>query len=169
MRGTVEHVGAGCAALTAREVAGDGLELQGCTVGERVLGVDHGGQRLVVDVHQLSRVDRLGPGLRHDHGDRLTDEAHAVGGQRHPGAVGVDGHEGDDRPQVEVRRGEDRQHPRGGASRLDVERLHPRVGDVAAHEHGVQHPGHRPDVVDVGAPSTQQVGVLDPADGVSQQ
>ena len=39
------------------QIAADLLELQGCVVGHGLLGVDHGVQRVVVDLDQLGGID----------------------------------------------------------------------------------------------------------------
>ena len=43
-----------------------------------VLEIDHGRQRLVVDLHQLGRVARLRERLGDDEGDAVADEARLV-------------------------------------------------------------------------------------------
>ena len=48
---------------------------------ERVVRRNQGGQRGVIDRHQLGGVLRLFDGLGDDEGDRLTGHAHAVPGQ----------------------------------------------------------------------------------------
>ena len=48
------------------------------TVRQRVLGMHHGGQRLVVDDDQVRRVVRLGGGLGEHDGHDLADEANDV-------------------------------------------------------------------------------------------
>ena len=48
-----------------------------CAV-DRLLGSEDDRQVLVVDDHQLGRVDRLLTGFSHDHGDRFADITHLV-------------------------------------------------------------------------------------------
>ena len=64
------------------------VELQRCAGRQRLLHVDDRGQRVVVDVDQLDRVDGLGAGLRDDQRDRLADEPNPVDGQRRRAGTG---------------------------------------------------------------------------------
>jgi len=46
-----------------------------------ILHVEEGGQGVVVDLHQLARVDGARTIDRHDNRDRLADVAHALAGE----------------------------------------------------------------------------------------
>lgn len=67
-----------------RQVAGDVFVEQGRRCGQRVVGVAHARQVLVLDLDQptsvLRDVDRLG----NDERDRFTDEAHTAGSEDRP-------------------------------------------------------------------------------------
>ena len=139
------------------------------------LGVDDGGQRLVVDLDQLGRVLGEVARLGHDERDRVADEADVALGEGPEGRAGHGRrvtlehgrlHRADVR--VEVRGGEHRPDAGHGPRRVDVEAGDPGVREVAAHERGVQHPRHD-HVVDVGALPGQQPWVLAPADGLPHE
>ena len=121
-----------------RDVAGELLvDLRGSRVGGG-LRVDHGLERVVVDVDQLGGVDRGRPRGGDDQGDRVADVAHHVAGQGEALHLLARGRERRDRPVAEVGGGE---HPddAGGRGRLvgaDGEQR--RVRHRAADEHGVQ-------------------------------
>ena len=58
------------------QVAGNMIEQLRCTGSERVRGIGHRRQHIVLDLDGLSGVARGGHGLGHDKGDRLTDVSH---------------------------------------------------------------------------------------------
>ena len=117
-------------------------------IGQRVLEVDDGLERVVGDVDRLDRVvgDRVAVG-EHD-GDAVTDEVDRVDGERvvrrvqhvvgdRPGARHRSG------PQVgEVGAGVDRAHPWHGGRGAGVDRHDLGVGVRAAQHGHVQRAGH---------------------------
>ena len=109
---------------------------------ERLAGVDHGRQRVVVDLDQLQRVaGRVLVGRDHAR-DLLVLEAHLVAGQDGLRVVGDRRHPREaERLQVLGRdhRGDVRGRERGaGVDRVDL-----RVRERAAQDRGVEHPGRR--------------------------
>ena len=141
----------------------------GAPFGQRGLGVDHGGQRLVVDEHGLGGVLGLGDRLGHDGHDRLADEADLAVGQRRPRAGRVEGHaEGVEGREVEVGVGEGGDDA-GEALRLaDVDPGDDGVGVGRAHEGHVEQSGHG-EVADERAPALEELGVLHPHDFGSEE
>ena len=99
------------------------VEELGRIAGEGRLGVDHGRQRLVVDLHQAGRVG--GPvGVGGDHrGDRFPHEADAVGGEERPAHRRVELRVGQRfGPQaVEIGGDHDVHHAGCGARRADLD------------------------------------------------
>ena len=93
------------------QIGADLLELQRSVVGHGLLEVDHGVERVVVDLDQLGGIDGGRFGLGDDHGDRLTDESNLVDRQRRPGAGSVEDHETVERLHAQVGRRVDGQHP----------------------------------------------------------
>ena len=67
--------------LVHRDVRGRGVVEQRRAGRDGVAHVDDRRQRLVADGDALGRLARERGGLRHHHGDRLADVAHAVGGE----------------------------------------------------------------------------------------
>ena len=125
---------------------------------QRVPGVDHGRQRLVVDVDQLQGVPGRVPVVGHHERDLLALEPHLVGGQhglgvpgqgRHPGQPAGRQHgPGDDRPDLGVGLG------RGGVHGPDAG-----VRVRAAQHRAVQHAAEL-QVVDEAALAPDEPGVL---------
>jgi hypothetical protein len=144
---------AGVVGLALLVVADDGR------VGrQRLLRVDDGRERVVLDVDELQRVPCDVRALGHDAGDLLALEPHLVGGEHglrvarergHPGeAVGGErlaGHDGDDARQLFCRRCIDA-HDAG-------------VRERAAQQREVQHPGQG-DVFDVLTAALDEAVVL---------
>ena len=90
--GAFEHVPVVGVEESRGQVRPQLVELHGRTGFQRRLGVDHGGQRLVVDHDRVGGVGRLGCGVR-QHGDHgIAHEADLALGQRWPGAGLVQGH-----------------------------------------------------------------------------
>jgi hypothetical protein len=73
---------------------------------------------------------------------------------------------------LEMRRdvlaGEDGYHAGCGKSRLGCDRANARMGDIAAHEGGVQHAGKR-DVGDEAAAAEQEPPILAPGNGLADE
>ena len=65
----------------ARADVGAGVGEEQHVARERLRGVDHRRQRLVVDDDELGGVDALGAGLGEDDGDDVPDEADDVAGE----------------------------------------------------------------------------------------
>src|SRR5581483_2024970 len=89
-------------------------------------------------------------------------------GQRRPGEGGVHHHEPRRDGDVEIRRREDTGDPGDGGRLRRVDRTQLGVGHGRADKDEVQNAGDV-EVVDIGGPPEEDVGVLDPADGVAQQ
>ena len=107
-------------------------------VGERGLGVDEGRQRIDVGPHHLGGVLALLERLGEHDGDRLADEADLAVGERRSGEVGVHGGEAVVWRHAEVGGREDLDHAGHRACIVEVDGADGAVGDVGAHEHGVQ-------------------------------
>jgi hypothetical protein len=137
-------------------------------VAGRGLGIDHGGQRLVVDEDQLGRVGSLVGVLGHDRDHRLADEAHHLGGQHRLGHGPVaHGHLGGDVGQGEILTSEHRDDPGGLSGRLDVDGGDAGVGDGRPHEGQVD--GARDgDVGGVLTSRRQELSVFGAADSAPQ-
>ena len=125
---------------------------------ERLAGVDHGGQRVVLDVDQLQRVARgILVGRDHER-DLLALEADLVAGEHGLGVVGDRRHPGQAQ-RLEVLGRDHRVHARhlqrlGGVDREDLG-----VGVRAAQHRPMQHAGQA-DVVQVGALAADEPRVL---------
>jgi hypothetical protein len=107
---------------------------------ERGLGVDDGGQGVVVDDHELGGVDRLAPRLGDDGRHDVADESHRLRREGRAGEDRRDHGEALERREPEVGgrvHGGDARH-RGGIG--DVDRLDPGVGDGRADEGEVEEP-----------------------------
>ena len=128
----------------------------------------HRRERVVVDDHQLGRVDGLGARLGDDHGDGVADEAHLVDGQRRPVARGVQREEGARPRQLELARREHVDHAVSLAGVVEVDALDPGVRKRRADESERQG-AHDVDVVDEGPLALDERGVLDTADVVAEQ
>ena len=174
--GPDHHVGAGQHVAGAvrvdrphrlHDVGAHGGELQRRAGRDRLLHVHDHVEEVVVDVDQLGRVDGLGPGLGDDQRDRVADEAHHAVGQRPVLHQVVD--LGERRHRVGAQRGGGvhGEHPGRALGVGGVEMGDRGVGQGAPHEDGVGGAGD-PEVVDVGAPTGDEVRVLDPADAVPE-
>jgi hypothetical protein len=149
-----------------------GVALVGAVIGmdqvravrQRLLHVEDDGERLVVDLDRLQRVDGAGPVASDHDGDRLARMPHLGDGQRRVVRVhDVVGH-GPCQRQAALELG----HVRAGHRADDVrhgERVrHVDAGDArvrhrAAQDRQVQHPGQR-DVLGPHRPAGDQPGVL---------
>ncbi len=149
------------------DVAADLGELQGSAGRQGLLHVDDHVEQVVVDVHELRGVHRLRPGLRDDERDRVADVPDDAVGQRSVPDQLVDLRERRHPLPAERGRGVHGQDAGGALGVRGVEMGDRRVGEGAAHEHGVRRVGD-PEVVDVGAPAVDELGVLDPADAVAE-
>ena len=69
------------------QVAGNMIEQPRCIGSERVRGIGHRRQHIVLDLDGLGGVARGGHGLGHDKGDRLTDVSHLALRQHRTGRV----------------------------------------------------------------------------------
>ena len=136
---------------------------------QRLLGIDHRRQRLVVDRNGVCRVARHIAVTRHDDGDGVADVAHHVRGDR---AMLRRGKRRRDR-----HRAEELGELRAGEHRLDaVERLRgarvdgqdAAVRDVAASERQVLQAGDL-DVVDVGAAALDEPWILAPPHALADE
>ena len=173
--GCPERVGTVLVAAADGNIGAEVLELQGSAVCDRGLDVGHDREVVVVDVDQLDRVDRLGPGLGEDQGDGVADEAHLVEGQGATRALLVDVGERLERAAAQVLGGVDGQHAGSLLGLRGVDAQEGGVGERAAHEHRV-HDGLaaaaravRLPVVDEGALADEQLAVLDAANLRPQQ
>jgi hypothetical protein len=152
-----------------RDVAADLLELQRRPGRQGELHIGDRRQDAVVDVHELGCVHCGGAGLGDHDGDRVTDVADLLAGERSAARGGVDLREGRKAPVAELGGREDTDHARGSGGRRGVDRLDERVRDRAAHEHRVEQIGVLL-VVDERGASEQQLGILDAAyDGAQQR
>ena len=80
---------------------------------ERRFHVENDRERFVVDDHKGGGVLPLVSVAGHDDGDRLTDEAHDVGGEKRAGHGGRQhGHVEREQPQIEVGGREHTENPR---------------------------------------------------------
>ena len=130
-------------------------------VGRRRDRVEHGVERVVVDLDELGRVLGEVAVAGDDDGDRLADVAHGVdrgGVLRH---AGLDpGREGP-RERGDVRPGEHADDAGRRERRRGVD-LDPRVGELRAHDRGVERAGDGGEIVEEPALAAQQRVVLDP-------
>ena len=126
--------------------------------------VGDGGQRLVVDVHQLDGVLGDVPALGDDESDRVADELHLALGQRRAGVSGMSlpttACQASLTSGLRSPGGEHGAHTGQGEGRGGVDAVDLRPGERAAHEAGVQHSGPD-DVVDEGATAGEKAVVLD--------
>ena len=166
-RGPGQRVRAVGVTEAGRQVGAHLLELQRGAGRQGLLRVDHGSQRVVVDDDQLGGVDRRGMGLGHHSDDGVADEADLVHGQRGPAAARVEDHEPVHERELEVGGRVHGEHPGGLGGLRDVDAADTGVGDRRADEHHVSEPRHG-DVADVAASSEEELGILDPADSVSE-
>ncbi|MCO5546661.1 hypothetical protein L7F22_000095 [Adiantum nelumboides] len=158
--------------LAGGQVAALVGELQRGVVGERGLDVGDRGQRVVVDLDELGGVDGGGAALGDDQRHRLADEPHPVGRQRRARQRGVEDHQAVVGGQVEVGRGvhgEDAGRGRGlGGVDAGEQRVRHRRADERHVGQARRCVGTVDQVADEGARTGDQVGVLDAADGGSQ-
>ncbi len=142
-------------------------EQQRGVFGECCFGIDHRGERLVVDDHAFSGVDGLGAGLGNDGGDDVADEPHDAASQgravecrrQHDEAVHV--------VEAEGLVGGHRDHARHllGVAGVDSHEL--RVRHRRPHEGDVQC-SRRREVVDVLRVTSEESRVLESTDGVPE-
>ena len=165
--GAVEGVGVVGVAHRRGDVAAEVGELQRGVIGERGLHVGDHGKLVVVDVDQLGRVHRLGAGLRDHEGDRVADVAGRVTGERGPEAGLVDDGEGRHRFAAQGLRRVDGHDPRRRLRLAGVHAGDPGVGEGAADEDRLEG-AVDPEVVDVVAGTDDEIGILDPPDGVPE-
>ena len=125
---------------------------------ERRRGVDHRGQRLVVDVDELEGVPRRVPVLGHDERDLLALEPHLVGGQDRLHVLGQGGHPGQ-AAVLQRLAGDHGLDPGVGLGGRGVDRDDPGVRERAAQDRAVQHAG-KLDVVGEGALAADEAGVF---------
>ena len=150
-----------------REVGAVGLE-QDRRVGlQRRLGIDHRGERLVVDGDGVGGVHGLRPGLRHHHRHRLADETDPADGEQRPGEhLGTVFDRGHAQP-AHVPGGEhagDTRH-RAGVVRID------RPDERVCHRGPDEHPVQRPlagDIVQVPGRPGEQRAILAAEHGAAQ-
>ena len=140
----------------------------------RLLGVDDGGQRLVVDDDRVEGVVGLRFGVGDDRGDALTGPLDAVGREdpwrihvvlETSAAAGRPGH--GQRVVRDVGTDEDRSDTGHRLGRRDVDRADVGVRVRAAQDGHVGHRGEL-DVVDVVAGTGDEARVLDPLDAFAQ-
>ena len=152
--------GRGVARLPVEDVV-VGLVAHARRVGvQRVAGVDHGGQRRVLDVDQRERVAGGVAGLGDDERHLLPLVAHLVGGEHGLHVVRERGHPGE-AALGELLAGDDGAHERMrlGGQRVDGD--DPGTGVRAAQHGGVQHAGQG-DVVDEPPAAAHEPGVFLP-------
>ncbi len=135
----------------------------------------HRRQRLVVHVHQLGGVFRLGGGLRDDQGHGVADIAHPLGGEAQMGRgehgravrpLALERHaHGAELVLGEIGAGEHRHHPGRCQRRLRVDAADAGVGVERAHHHHVGLAG-KIDVTLIAAAALQQADVLEALDGL---
>ena len=165
--GVRKRIGAPLSAAD-REVGAQRVDQNGRARCERGFGVGHGGQRLVVDDDRLGRVDTGGPALGRDHHDRVPHEEHLALGQGGTNAEVVQLHERWDRRKAEVRSRRHRGDAGHPGSLGGVDRPDPCVRNRGPHEREVQDAVDG-EVVHIGGPTGQEVGVLDAEHDVSEQ
>jgi hypothetical protein len=130
-------------------VAGQLLVHPRASLGQRLLGGNHGLGRLDVHRDQLGGVLGQVAGLSQHHGDGVTDVPHVDVGQEPPRGLVPGGrrHAG---PVVDVSGGQHGDHARRLAGFGDVQARDPAAGHLAAHERDVHRAG-LVQVVDVAA------------------
>ena len=109
-----------------------------CAVSERGLGVDHDGQRVVVDDDQLGGVDGLRASLGDNRGHDVADEAHHPVGKRRAVERGWQHHKSLHRLEAHGLVGVDGQDTGHGFGFAGVDARYPCVRDRRAHEHDVR-------------------------------
>ena len=112
--------------------------ITGASGSSALRGVDHRGQRLVLDVDQLERVARRVVVVGDDERDLLALEADLVGRQHRLGVARQRRHPGQAQ-RLEVLAGDDSVDLRVLQRRGGVDRDDPRVGERAAQDRAVQH------------------------------
>ena len=159
MCGAVERVDARRVGDLGGDVVGPPVEERRRAGGERSFGIGGGGQRLVVDGHELGGVDGLDQGLGHDNGHRFAHEAHLAVRKR--GAGELVGHLDEPvvRGHAELCCGDDLDHARRPACLAGVDAADMRVGDRGAHEYRVAY-AVGVMVIDVATARGEQLGVL---------
>ena len=150
-----------------REVGAVGLEQDRRVRCQRRLGIDHRGERLVINGDGLRGVHGLRPGPRHHHGHRLADETDPVDGEQRPGEhLGTVFNRGHAQPaHVPGDEHTDDTGHRAGLVRID--RLDERVCDRGPDEHPVQRPLGG-DIVQVSGRSGEQRAILAAERGAAQ-
>lgn len=131
-------------------------------------GIDHGRERLIVDDDQLGGVDGRRPALGRHHGHHVTDEADPLPGQRRTGEGRIHHHQPGGDGNVEVGGDEHTGHP---GHRRPLGAIHGAdlgVGHRGPDEDEVEDAGNV-EVVDIGGPAEEHLGVLDAADGITQE
>ena len=129
--------------------------------------VDHGVERLVVDLDQLGRLARGLGAVGHDEGHRIADMAHAAIGQRRPRRHDHRLHRRQARHVAQplgrkVGMGVDGTHAGERRRRRNVDPLDERMGMRRAQHVAVQAICNR-DVIDVAAAARQEPRILEPA------
>ena len=115
-----------------------GVEDERGAVAERLLGGDHRVERLDVGPDGLRRVDTGGKRLGEHDRERLADETHPIDRQRRPLEIAVDGSESMVRGHIEIGGRQDGDHAGHVDGVVDVDVAEHPVGDLGAHEDGVQ-------------------------------
>jgi hypothetical protein len=137
---------------------------------QRLGGVGHGGERLVVDLDQLGRVLGLPAGLGHDEGDIVADIVDLVAAE--DGVLGIgtvrsvpvlDRDQAGNARLAQVGPREDRQHTRCGCRGSGVDAADAGMGMGRAQHEAVRQI-RQVDVISVAAPAGDQALILDPAD-----
>ncbi len=141
---------------------------RGCGIRQRLFQIDDRRQRIELDRDVVERVLGEIAALRQNHRQRFADVTHLVLGERHLRAL-IEDDALDRRRRHEKRAGRpilaeivggvDRDDALARARRGNVDRTQPGVGDVAAQEGRIQHPG-KLDVVDEQRLPAQQPRVL---------
>jgi hypothetical protein len=153
---------------TGGDVRAEFLEQQRRTRLRCRLGIDHGGDRLVVDDDLLGGVGGGRPALGGHHSHHVADEANLLPGQRGTLDPGMHDHEAGGDGDVEVGGGEHPGHPRHPRRGGGIDSPKFGVGHRRPNEDEVEHTRDF-EVVDIVRPSEEDVGVLDSADGIAQQ
>ena len=136
------------------------MEHRVATRGDRVLGVDHRGQQLVLHVDEVDGVLGDVPALRDHRGHGLAHMADAIGrdavlGDRRVGEAGQRA-----RLLGRLGAGHDQHHARQRFGPAGVDARDPRMRMRAAQHRGMGHV-RKDDVVDVLAPAGQEPWILD--------
>ncbi len=167
------HVGAGQRVVVAglpaagSDVGAQRLELERRSgLGGR-LRVDDSREWLVVDDDEFGGVDGRRPALGHHRGDHVPHEPDLALGQRRTGEVGVDHHETRGDGDVEIGGAEHADHTRHVRRLGHLDRPHLGMGQGRPDEDEMED-ARNVEVVDERRPSEENVGVLDPPDGVAE-